>query len=111
MMQCTAYLNPDYVEENMFIVNEPQKPIKPQRKSALYCLRRLACHKAAGTPTSTSLTCKAKEGCGHQEKAQQHEKNQDFHVFLVSMEIFLSGLLELSEQYFVFRKCLGTISE
>lgn len=53
-MQCTVYLNPDYVEENVFIVNELHKPIKPQRRSAFYCMRRLACHKAEDTPIFSS---------------------------------------------------------
>lgn len=33
-------LNPDYVEENVFIAKELHKPIKPQRESALDCMSR-----------------------------------------------------------------------
>lgn len=87
-MQCIVYFNPDYVEENVLIVNELHKPIKPQLKTVLYCMRRLACQNTEGTPIFSSCTCKTKEGCGNQEKAQQHERKKDFHVFLVSMEFF-----------------------
>lgn len=99
VIQCPVCHNPGCVEGNVSIAKELHKPIKPQ-ESALDCRSRWACQKAEGTPIFSSWTCNTKGGCGNEEKAYKMK-------FLVTVDTSWSALLELSEQLFFLRRCLG----